>query len=246
MKIPPPPSKFFQIDDAEVQYLGLTALSLLVTYVNRHDISVELRRIGERGRGHPSPLVDIASKSFLELFDETQKRLDTQERAKLHDELVTYYAGILRKLLMKFDKHKLRQLGCARPPRSGEADSLEAVLFGDIPLGSARDVYTAFCAEFMVDPDEFEEDAGESEDEEDSRSPRSGRGGGEDSPRSHSSPLGGVERSGGESGTERVVESSAVPRGEGGASGGAVVAGGEQPGGGVDGASAGGGAEVVS
>ena len=47
------------IDDVEVQYLGLTLLSLLMTNENKHQISVELRRVGERGLNHPAPLIDL-------------------------------------------------------------------------------------------------------------------------------------------------------------------------------------------
>ena len=81
------------IDDVGVQYLGLTALSLLVTHENRNDISVELRRVGERGVGHPCVLIDLASKSFLAVFDESDKRLEKIEKERQHLVLCEIVAG---------------------------------------------------------------------------------------------------------------------------------------------------------
>lgn len=143
------PKPVLMIDDMEIQVLGLTVLSLLVTYVNRHDISVELRRIGERGLDHPYILVDLASRQFLATFQETQRRMDVVERAKKHKEMVEYYGDLLKRLFQQYDARRLKTL-----------DSL----FAGIEQGKARDVYVKYCKELYVDPDEFE-DQSFSEDE---------------------------------------------------------------------------------
>eukprot|EP00392_Amoebophrya_sp_AT5.2_P007763 g7778.t1 len=133
------PQPVLCVDDVEVQFLGLSVMELLVTSANRHDISVELRRIGERGVDHPVVLIDLASRSFMAVYGdiEEQPAEDAGEG----------------------------EMDGEQAPK--DEDARIRALFDDCPQGEARDVFVKECKKFNVDPDDFEE-AIDEEDEESS------------------------------------------------------------------------------
>ncbi|CAD7923780.1 unnamed protein product, partial [Amoebophrya sp. A120] len=144
------PEPLLLVDDVEIQFLALSVMELLVTSTNRHDISVELRRIGERGLDHPVVLIDIASRSFLQVFNEAQARLDAEEKKRKHLEQVEHYIVVIQRLREEYQD-------VDEKPPDEEDDSKIRKLFKNCPEGEARNVFVEECKKFDIDPDDFEE-----------------------------------------------------------------------------------------
>ncbi|CAD7952971.1 unnamed protein product [Amoebophrya sp. A25] len=155
------PQPQLMVDDVEVQFLGLTAMELLVTHANRHDVSVEMRRIAERGLGHPVALIDIASRSFLQMFDEAERRQEAEAKAEAHQSDIQRYCYLMKRLLEEYAEEGT--------PIPEDANELRP-FFDDCEEGDARSVFIQACRRQNVDPDDFEEaideeDAGDDDDE---------------------------------------------------------------------------------